>query len=85
MLNKNPKQKFRFAIDRGGTFTDIVCHVMTPSTDSPDSSYQPTKTIIHKLLSANPNYQDAPLEGIRQIISKELDLPPKSLDPVPAE
>ena len=51
--------KFRFAIDRGGTFTDIyaIC---------------PNKKIrVMKLLSVDPsNYDDAPREGIRRIIEQ---------------
>ena len=47
----------RIAIDRGGTFTDCV-------------GEQNGEEIIIKLLSEDPsNYQDAPLEGIRRIMS----------------
>ena len=46
-----------FAIDRGGTFTDVIAH-------SPDG-----ETIVEKLLSENPDqYADAALEGIRRIV-----------------
>jgi len=49
----------RIAIDRGGTFTD--CVGTNPVTN---------ETIILKLLSEDPsNYPDAPLEGIRRILS----------------
>ena len=49
-----------FAIDRGGTFTDVVAH----------SSDQRQR--IAKLLSVNPGrYEDAALEGIRRIIDTE--------------
>ena len=49
-----------FAIDRGGTFTDIVAH----------SSDNQQRTA--KLLSVNPgHYDDAALEGIRRIITAE--------------
>ena len=51
--------KFRFAIDRGGTFTDIYAEV--PG--------EPGVRVV-KLLSEDPkNYPDAPREGIRRIIS----------------
>ncbi|MEA3332276.1 MAG: hydantoinase B/oxoprolinase family protein [Pseudomonadota bacterium] len=51
--------KFRFAIDRGGTFTDIYAEV--PG--------EPGVMVV-KLLSEDPkNYPDAPREGIRRIIS----------------
>ena len=49
--------KYHFAIDRGGTFTDIHC--LLPSGDE----------IVSKLLSVDPtNYDDAPTEGIRRIL-----------------
>ena len=52
-------EKFRFAIDRGGTFTDIYAEV--PG--------EPGVRVV-KLLSEDPrNYPDAPREGIRRIIS----------------
>ncbi|WP_366558169.1 hydantoinase B/oxoprolinase family protein [Okeania sp. SIO3B5] len=48
---------WQFWIDRGGTFTDIVAK-------APDG-----QIIIHKLLSENPDrYQDAPVQGIREIL-----------------
>ncbi|XP_033626321.1 5-oxoprolinase-like isoform X1 [Asterias rubens] len=51
---------FRFAIDRGGTFTDV--YARCPS----------GKTRILKLLSEDPsNYLDAPREGIRRILQEE--------------
>ncbi|CAA9997633.1 unnamed protein product [Nesidiocoris tenuis] len=51
--------KFYFAIDRGGTFTDIYARC-------PDGS-----VVTLKLLSVDPlNYEDAPREGIRRIIEK---------------
>ncbi len=51
--------KFRFAIDRGGTFTDIWAQC-------PDGS-----THVMKLLSEDPaNYKDAPQEGIRRILQE---------------
>ncbi len=47
----------RIAIDRGGTFTDCV-----GTLDGED--------VVIKLLSEDPaNYEDAPLEGIRRILS----------------
>lgn len=51
--------KFKFAIDRGGTFTDVyaIC---------PDG-----KERVTKLLSVDPsNYPDAPREGIRRILEE---------------
>jgi 5-oxoprolinase (ATP-hydrolysing) len=54
-----PNEKFKFAIDRGGTFTDFwaLC---------PNGKIQ-----VLKLLSEDPaNYQDAPREGIRRILEK---------------
>jgi 5-oxoprolinase (ATP-hydrolysing) len=52
--------KFRFSIDRGGTFTDIYAEV--PG--------QPGFRVV-KLLSEDPmNYSDAPREGIRRILEE---------------
>jgi len=51
--------KFRFAIDRGGTFTDVW-------TQCPNG-----KICVMKLLSEDPaNYADAPREGIRRILQQ---------------
>lgn len=50
---------FQFAIDRGGTFTDI--YARCPG----------GKIRVMKLLSVDPsNYQDAPREGIRRILEE---------------
>ena len=65
--------KFRFSIDRGGTFTDIYAET-------------PKGPKVLKLLSDNPDhYPDAPLEGIRRIIRevsgrKTGDIPPDSIE-----
>ena len=65
--------KFRFSIDRGGTFTDIYAET-------------PKGPKVLKLLSDNPDhYPDAPLEGIRRIIlqvsgQKTGDIPPDSIE-----
>src|SRR3954454_4740861 len=49
-----------FAIDRGGTFTDVIAR----SSDG--------RTRIEKLLSENPGqYEDAALEAIRRILAEE--------------
>jgi len=51
---------FRFAIDRGGTFTDVYA-------DYSESSER--KEVTLKLLSVDPaNYKDAPTEGIRRVL-----------------
>jgi Hydantoinase/oxoprolinase N-terminal region len=55
------KNGFKFAVDRGGTFTDIIAIL-------PDNS---VKTM--KLLSEDPaNYKDAPTEGIKRILCEFL-------------
>ena len=55
--------KFHFAIDRGGTFTDVVCRL-------PEGG-----EVVSKLLSEDPShYQDAPTEGIRRLLH-EYDSP----------
>lgn len=49
--------KYHFAIDRGGTFTDVVATL--PSGD----------IVVSKLLSEDPqHYSDAPTEGIRRVM-----------------
>ena len=58
MENSN-EGKFCFAIDRGGTFTDVLCIC-------PDGQVETLK-----LLSEDPErYSDAPREGIRRILKK---------------
>lgn len=54
-----PSNKFQFAIDRGGTFTDV--YARCPS----------GKIRVMKLLSVDPqNYPDAPREGIRRVLEQ---------------
>ncbi|KAF7661762.1 hypothetical protein LDENG_00253540 [Lucifuga dentata] len=54
------KGKFDFAVDRGGTFTDVFARL-------PDGRER-----VLKLLSRDPqNYKDAPTEGIRRILEEE--------------
>ncbi len=49
-----------FAIDRGGTFTDVVAR-------SPDG-----EVVVEKLLSENPDhYEDAALEAIRRVVDRD--------------
>jgi 5-oxoprolinase (ATP-hydrolysing) len=62
--------QWQFWIDRGGTFTDIVAI-------RPDG-----QRVIHKLLSENPGrYQDAAIQGIREImrIPSETPLPAEQI------
>ncbi|KAH0562262.1 hypothetical protein GP486_003035 [Trichoglossum hirsutum] len=55
-------QGIRIAIDRGGTFTDCVGN---PGTGRMEDD------VLIKLLSEDPsNYDDAPLEGIRRLLSR---------------
>ncbi|OCL08361.1 hypothetical protein AOQ84DRAFT_388907 [Glonium stellatum] len=59
---KKSERGIRIAIDRGGTFTDCVGN---PGTGKMEDD------ILIKLLSVDPaNYDDAPLEGIRRLLSK---------------
>src|SRR3954462_2347925 len=54
------ERSWTFAIDRGGTFTDVVAR----SSDG--------RVRIEKLLSENPGqYEDAALEGIRRVLEDE--------------
>ncbi len=49
--------KWEFWVDRGGTFTDII-------------ALQPNgEMLTHKLLSESPGYQDAAIQGIRDILN----------------
>ena len=58
-------EKFRFSIDRGGTFTDVFCEIA-------DENGNVVKQCVCKLLSEDPsNYKDAPTEGIRRVLEKE--------------
>ncbi|CAG9131512.1 unnamed protein product [Plutella xylostella] len=55
-----PPHGFQFAIDRGGTFTDVYARC-------PNG-----KVRVMKLLSVDPkNYSDAPTEAIRRILQEE--------------
>ncbi|XP_041970893.1 5-oxoprolinase [Aricia agestis] len=55
-----PPKGFQFAIDRGGTFTDVFARC-------PNG-----KVRVMKLLSVDPqNYDDAPREAIRRILQEE--------------
>jgi 5-oxoprolinase (ATP-hydrolysing) len=57
---ENKENKFRFAIDRGGTFTDVFA--ITPD----------NRVLTLKLLSENPScYPDAPTYAIKKIIAQE--------------
>ena len=58
-MSGESNEKFRFSIDRGGTFTDIYAEV-------PGG-----RAIVRKLLSIDPsNYRDAPTKGIRRIFEE---------------
>ena len=53
-----PQRQWRFWIDRGGTFTDIVAR-------TPEGNLE-----THKLLSDNPRQSlDAPVQGIREVLN----------------
>ena len=53
------EKKFRFSIDRGGTFTDVYA-------ECPGGRVR-----VMKLLSEDPtNYPDAPREAIRRILEE---------------
>lgn len=61
------EEKFEFAIDRGGTFTDV--YARCPG----------GKVRVMKLLSVDPaNYEDAPREGIRRILEQETGMKMKT-------
>jgi len=60
---RGPSSKWRFAIDRGGTFTDLVAI-------DPEGSFHTLK-----LLSESPDYKDASVEGIRKMLGLGVDEP----------
>ena len=65
---------FQFAIDRGGTFTDIYCEVLDRSSSS--DTHRTARHVVLKLLSEDPsNYEDAPTEGIRRVLERETGEP----------
>ena len=69
-----PSGKFRFAIESGGTFTDIYAEV-------PDAA-RPHRVL--KLLSVDPkHYASAPLEGIRRILESVTGVPHPRGQPLP--
>lgn len=60
-----PFPHFRFAIDRGGTFTDVIAHITHK-----DGSVEQE---VAKLLSVDQqHYADAPSEGIRRVMRRHL-------------
>ena len=68
--------KFRFSIDRGGTFTDVFCEIVRNG--------KVYKSVTEKLLSEDPsNYKDAPTEGIRRILEREMGRSYPRTSPVP--
>ncbi len=59
LLDGRVNSGWSFAIDRGGTFTDVIAR--SPGGDM----------VVEKLLSENPGqYEDAALEGIRRILER---------------
>ena len=59
-LERGVNRSWTFAIDRGGTFTDVVAR----SSDG--------RVRVEKLLSENPGqYEDAALEAIRRVLNEE--------------
>jgi 5-oxoprolinase (ATP-hydrolysing) len=59
MLEGRVASGWTFAIDRGGTFTDVIAR-------SPDG-----ETLVEKLLSENPaQYEDAALEAVRRVLAR---------------
>ena len=73
MLGTESPAAWQIWIDRGGTFTDLVAR-------RPDG-----KLLTHKLLSENPErYQDAALQGIRDLLGLEPSdpIPPGAVDVV---
>ncbi len=63
-FNSQPRPRWQFWIDRGGTFTDLIAQ-------RPDG-----EIVVHKLLSENPDRDlDAPIQGIREVMGIPTDAP----------
>jgi 5-oxoprolinase (ATP-hydrolysing) len=63
-------RRFRFSIDRGGTFTDVYAEI-----PAKDGSGVPSYRVL-KLLSEDPgSYPDAPREAIRRILEEATSIP----------
>ncbi|MGF1481276.1 MAG: hydantoinase B/oxoprolinase family protein [Cyanophyceae cyanobacterium] len=72
-MSTTAHRRWQFWIDRGGTFTDIVAQ-------RPNG-----EIVIHKLLSENPEqYQDAPVQGIREVMGLGADelIPSDQIDAI---
>lgn len=71
--------RFRFSVDRGGTFTDLYCEIVrnaaggsgagAPSTDG--GSAEVVRVRVCKLLSVDPAYPDPVVEGVRRVLEEE--------------
>uniref|UniRef100_H3H6J5 Hydantoinase/oxoprolinase N-terminal domain-containing protein n=1 Tax=Phytophthora ramorum TaxID=164328 RepID=H3H6J5_PHYRM len=71
---------FRFAIDRGGTFTDVYAEMDVLDAQGNVVDVQPK---VIKLLSEDPaNYPDAPREGIRRVLEIMTGVPHPRDQPV---
>ncbi|CEG37397.1 5-oxoprolinase [Plasmopara halstedii] len=71
---------FRFAIDRGGTFTDVYAEMDVLDTQGNIVDVIPK---VIKLLSEDPaNYPDAPREGIRRVLESMTGVPHPRDQPV---
>jgi 5-oxoprolinase (ATP-hydrolysing) len=69
----NKDLRFRFSIDRGGSFTDVYCESYT--VEGTQSSKDRGQHVL-KLLSEDPsNYADAPTEGIRRLLQQLTGVP----------
>jgi len=82
--------KFKFNIDRGGTFTDIYCEYQKYFLNNENYRFEiPDNQVfikVDKLLSSDPdNYEDAPAEGIRRIINTISNLNIQKGDKIPSE
>ncbi|KAH3767251.1 oxoprolinase 1 [Pelomyxa schiedti] len=71
--------KVHFAIDRGGTFTDVFARVVTENKHGAVEE----RVVVHKLLSKDHSYSDAPREGIRVVLEKVLGTALPRSEPVP--
>lgn len=73
LIGNTKNLRFRFSIDRGGSFTDVYCESYT--LEGTKSSEDRGQHVL-KLLSEDPsNYADAPTEGIRRLLQQLTGVP----------
>ncbi|KAM0792434.1 hypothetical protein ACM66B_005111 [Microbotryomycetes sp. NB124-2] len=64
-----PNHSIKIAVDRGGTFTDVIASWPKQSgEDASGDEGEGREELVLKLLSVDSHYSDAPREGIRRVL-----------------